>query len=94
MSKSRTILFIFLLDEFGNLQLPQQLFPQVISLIRQKKCSLSLAVQSLSQLQETYGAYGSETIMANIGTWIVLAGAKDEKNTLLRIRISCWNCYS
>lgn len=51
----------FLLDEFGHLTIPD--FPSVITTTRQRKISLSIVLQSVSQLEERYGRQGARTIL-------------------------------
>ncbi|HAA23741.1 MAG TPA: hypothetical protein DCP28_35060 [Cytophagales bacterium] len=56
----------FLLDEVANIP-PITSLPTIIAVARQKRMSLTLAIQSLSQLKEIYGQ-SSETIIANCST--------------------------
>lgn len=51
----------FLLDEFGHLTIPD--FPSIITTTRQRKISLSVVLQSVSQLEERYGRQGAHTIL-------------------------------
>lgn len=51
----------FLLDEFGHLTIPD--FPTIITTTRQRKISLSIVLQSVSQLEERYGRQGAHTIL-------------------------------
>ena len=51
----------FLLDEFGHLTIPD--FPSIITTTRQRKISLSIVLQSVSQLEERYGKQGAHTIL-------------------------------
>lgn len=51
----------FLLDEFGHLKIPD--FPAVITTTRQRRISLSIVLQSTSQLVERYGREGANTIL-------------------------------
>ena len=51
----------FLLDEFGHLTIPD--FPAIITTTRARKISLSLVLQSVSQLEERYGRQGAHTIL-------------------------------
>jgi type IV secretion system protein VirD4 len=51
----------FLLDEFGHLTIPN--FPAIITTTRQRKISLSIVLQSVSQLEERYGKQGAHTIL-------------------------------
>lgn len=52
----------FLLDEFGHLTIPD--FPSIITTTRARRISLSIVLQSLSQLEERYGRQGANTILA------------------------------
>ena len=52
----------FLLDEFGHLSIPD--FPAIITTTRARRISLSIVLQSLSQLEERYGRQGANTILA------------------------------
>ena len=51
----------FLMDEFGHLTIPN--FPAIITTTRQRKISLSIVLQSVSQLEERYGRQGAHTIL-------------------------------
>jgi len=51
----------FLLDEFGHLTIPD--FPAIITTTRQRRISLSIVLQSISQLEERYGKQGAHTIL-------------------------------
>lgn len=51
----------FLLDEFGHLTIPD--FPAIITTTRQRRISLSIVLQSVSQLEERYGRQGANTIL-------------------------------
>ena len=52
----------FLLDEFGHLTIPD--FPAIITTTRARRISLSIVLQSLSQLEERYGRQGANTILS------------------------------
>lgn len=49
------------MDEFGHLTIPD--FPSIITTTRQRRISLSLVLQSISQLEERYGKQGAHTIL-------------------------------
>lgn len=51
----------FLLDEFGHLTIPD--FPSIITTTRARRVSLSIVLQSISQLEERYGKHGAHTIL-------------------------------
>jgi type IV secretion system protein VirD4 len=52
----------FLLDEFGHLTIPD--FPAIITTTRARWISLSIVLQSVSQLEERYGRDGANTILS------------------------------
>ena len=52
----------FLLDEFGHLTIPD--FPAIITTTRARRISISIVLQSISQLEERYGRQGANTILA------------------------------
>lgn len=59
--QSNSLPIYFLLDEFGHLTIPH--FPSIITTTRQRKISLSIVLQSVSQLEERYGKMGAHTIL-------------------------------
>ena len=62
-----------MLDEFANIgKIPD--FETTISLARGRGVALWLGVQSLSQLNQTYGNHAAQTIMSNCATKIALHG--------------------
>ena len=66
-------LFI-LYDEFGNANIPE--FDTIVTNIRKYKVSLSLVLQSFSQLEKQYGKAGAKTIMeGGINSMLFYAGA-------------------
>jgi type IV secretion system protein VirD4 len=56
-----TLPIYFLLDEFGHLTIPD--FPAIITTTRARRISLSIVLQSVSQLEERYGKQGAHTIL-------------------------------
>jgi type IV secretion system protein VirD4 len=58
---AKSLPIYFLLDEFGHLRLPD--FPAIITTTRQRRISISIVLQSESQLEERYGRAGAETIL-------------------------------
>lgn len=63
-----------LYDEFGHSSIPN--FPAIATQIRKFKVSISIVLQSLSQLVERYGVSGSETILeGGIASKLFYAGA-------------------
>ena len=61
MFRQDSLPIYFLLDEFGHLTIPD--FPSIITTTRQRKISLSIVLQSVSQLEERYGKQGAHTIL-------------------------------
>ncbi len=60
-----------MLDEFANIgKIPD--FETTISLAHGRGVALWLAVQSLSQINQTYGNYAAQTIMSNCATKVAL----------------------
>lgn len=57
----RSLPIYFLLDEFGHLTIPD--FPAIITTTRARRISLSIVLQSVSQLEERYGKQGAHTIL-------------------------------
>jgi type IV secretory pathway TraG/TraD family ATPase VirD4 len=57
----RSLPVYFLLDEFGHLKIPG--FSSIITTTRQRRISISIVLQSVSQLIERYGRAGAETII-------------------------------
>lgn len=63
----------FILDDFAtNTFIPH--FDRIISVIRSREISVSLILQSLTQLDGLYGHAASRTISGNCDTWIYLGG--------------------
>ena len=62
-----------MLDDFSNLRIP--FFDDVISVIRSREIWCTILCQSVSQLNQRYGAAGAETIMGNCDAQLVLAFA-------------------
>jgi len=62
-----------MLDEFANIgKIPD--FDTTISLARGRNVALWLGIQSLSQLNQTYGNHAAQTIVSNCATKIALHG--------------------
>ena len=57
----RSLPVYFLLDEFGHLKIPE--FSSIITTTRQRRISISIVLQAVSQLVERYGRDGANTIM-------------------------------
>lgn len=63
----------FILDDFAtNAVIPH--FDNLISVIRSRELSVSLVIQSLSQLESIYGRAKSQTIINNCDNWLYLGG--------------------
>lgn len=63
----------FILDDFAtNVLIPD--FDKIISVIRSREISVSLIVQSLSQLDALYDSSVKKTIVNNCDTWLYLGG--------------------
>ncbi len=63
-----------LLDEFGNMNIPK--FPSIITTIRKYKVSISIILQNVSQLEETYSQNKAKTILeGGIATKLIYSGA-------------------
>lgn len=72
----------FLLDEFGHLSIPG--FPSIITTTRQRKVSLAIVLQSISQLEERYGPKGAETILSGgIASRLFFSGMDIDTATML-----------
>ena len=59
--RAQALPIYFLLDEFGHLTIPD--FPAIITTTRARRISLSIVLQSISQLEERYGRQGANTIL-------------------------------
>jgi len=62
-----------LLDEFGNIHIPD--FQVIASTARKYKLAFWLFLQSQSQLDKQYGQHGAKTIVDALGSEIYLAGS-------------------
>jgi len=63
----------FYLDEFSNMGVIPH-FLQHISLVRSAGIAFILAIQNFSQLQNTYGSEGLDTVLAGSATHVVFSG--------------------
>ena len=54
----------FLLDEFGHLKIPD--FASIITTTRKRNISISIILQSISQLKKQYGEHDSHTILNEV----------------------------
>ena len=72
----------FLLDEFGHLTIPD--FPAIITTTRARRISLSLVLQSVSQLEERYGRQGAHTILyGGVASRLFFSGMDIETASML-----------
>ena len=63
----------FYLDDFAaNIQIPD--FDNIASVIRSREISVSIVIQSISQLTKIYGTYASTTILNNMDHIIYMGG--------------------
>ncbi len=71
-----------LLDEFGNMQIPN--FPAIVITIRKYGVSLSLVLQNFSQIEEKYGKNAAQSIMeGGIAGKLFFAGLDHETTSRL-----------
>lgn len=72
----------FLLDEFGHLHIPD--FPSIITTTRARRVSISIILQSLSQLEARYGRYDANTIVnGGVATRLFFSGLDMETTEML-----------
>lgn len=81
----------FLLDDFAtNTVIPN--FDGIISVIRSREISVSLIVQSFSQLESLYGEHAAKTIKANCEHWLFLGsldyGTAEEMARRIDVRLN------
>lgn len=69
----------FLADEFGNTPRIHD-FDKSITLLRSQKVSISIILQSLSQLDEKYGKFTTETILGNAATFLCYSGLRSDRD--------------
>ena len=73
----RTVHFVF--DEFANIgHIPD--FERTITVTRSRNIAVSIILQSLSQLKETYGDNNAQTIVNACDTLVFLGGKSNETN--------------
>jgi type IV secretory pathway TraG/TraD family ATPase VirD4 len=73
----------FLLDEFGHLTIPD--FPSIITTTRARRISISIILQSLSQLEARYGRYDAHTIVnGGVATRMFFPGLDVETTEMLQ----------
>lgn len=73
----------FLLDEFGHLTIPE--FPSIITTTRARRISISIILQSLSQLEARYGRHDAHTIVnGGVGTRLFFPGLDVETTDMLQ----------
>lgn len=67
----------FIFDEFANIgKLPA--FEAAISVVRSRNMSIAMFLQTISQMQKTYGKEGAQTIQGNCTTFVFLGGNEQE----------------
>ena len=72
----------FLLDEFGHLKIPS--FASIITTTRKRNISISIILQSISQLEKKYGKHDTHTILnGGITSRIFSSGLDIETNKML-----------
>lgn len=73
----------FLLDEFGHLNIPS--FSSLITTTRARRISISIILQSLSQLEARYGKHDAHTIVnGGISTRLFFSGLDIETTDMLQ----------
>ncbi|EHF02624.1 hypothetical protein HMPREF1008_00269 [Olsenella sp. oral taxon 809 str. F0356] len=69
----------FMFDEFANIgRIPD--FERMITVTRSRNIAVSMILQSLSQLKETYGDNNASTIINACDTFVYLGGKSNETN--------------
>lgn len=69
----------FMFDEFANIgRIPD--FERMIAVTRSRNIAVSMILQSLSQLKETYGDNNASTIVNACDTFVYLGGKSNETN--------------
>ena len=77
----------FILDDFAtNTLIPH--FDKLISVIRSREISVSLIIQSLSQLEHLYGHYASQTIINNCDNMLYLGGLDVETANYIALKLN------
>lgn len=72
----------FLLDEFGHLHIPD--FSSIITTTRKRNISISIILQSISQLEKQYGREDAETILSGgIASRLFSSGLDNKTNRML-----------
>lgn len=75
----------FYLDDFAsNVIIPD--FDRIISVIRSREISVSVIIQSISQLEAMYGKAKASTIMNNCDCWLYLGGVDVGTTQLIALR--------
>lgn len=55
----------FFLDEFASFDLGAESFPQVLPILRRRRCAIFMYLQEINQLTQNYGQAGAKIILAN-----------------------------
>ncbi|WP_075721091.1 VirD4-like conjugal transfer protein, CD1115 family [Roseburia sp. 499] len=75
----------FILDDFAtNVYIPD--FDKIISVIRSREVSVSIILQSISQLTGLYGEANAMTIINNCDNWIYLGGQDINTANIISIK--------
>lgn len=78
----RSLPIYFLLDEFGHLTIPE--FSSIITTTRARRISISIILQSLSQLEARYGKFDAHTIVSGgMATRLFFSGLDVETTDML-----------
>ncbi len=63
----------FYLDEFATFNLGEKSFPEVLPILRRRRCAVFMYLQDISQLEQNYQRSGSKIVLANALNKIVFA---------------------
>lgn len=78
-----------LLDDFAaGLYIPE--FDKIISVIRSREISVSIMLQSISQLESMYGHPGAMTIINNCDNCLYLGGQDVETAKYMSVKANKW----
>ena len=65
MPEKEDLNLCFFLDEFASFNLGAKSFPQILPILRRRRCAMFMYLQDINQLTENYGQSGSKIILAN-----------------------------
>lgn len=75
----------FILDDFAaNVYIPN--FDKIISVIRSREISVSIILQSISQLRGLYGEANAMTIINNCDNWLYLGGQDIDTANIISVK--------